>query len=377
MRVGNENFQSIWVDSSDPQVVKVIDQQRLPFFFEIKELKSVDDVFDAISNMTVRGAPLIGASAAFGMYLATLEITPMTNIRDHLLNAARYLLSCRPTAVNLSWSVNHSLKKLLADPFSGSLPETALSTAVEICETEKEYCRQIGIHGLKIIEGLSESKKGEPVNILTHCNAGWLATIDYGTATAPIYFAHDKGIKVHVWVDETRPRNQGSKLTAWELGQHGVPHTLVTDNSGGHLMQKKMVDAVFVGSDRTSSLGDVANKIGTYLKALAAKDNNIPFYSLFPSTTFDFGTRNGLSEIEIEERDQEEVTHISGLSGGKLQSVRICPVNTIALNHGFDITPARLITGLITERGICRADEEKIKEMFSDKYDKDGRSGKI
>jgi methylthioribose-1-phosphate isomerase len=377
MRVGNENFQSIWVDRSDPQIIKVIDQQRLPFFFEIKELRSVDDVFDAIVNMTVRGAPLIGASAAFGLYLATLEITPRTNTRDHLLNAARYLISCRPTAVNLSWSVNHSLKKLLTDLSSKSLSETALNTAIEICEAEKEYCRQIGNHGLKIIERLSETKKGEPVNILTHCNAGWLATIDYGTATAPVYLAHDKGIKVHVWIDETRPRNQGSKLTAWELGQHGVPHTLVTDNSGGHLMQKKMVDAVFVGSDRTTAAGDVANKIGTYLKALAAVDNNIPFYSLFPSTTFDFGTRDGLSEIEIEMRDQEEVTHISGLAGDTIQSVRICPENTVALNHGFDITPARLITGLITERGICRADEKEIKEMFSDKYDKDGRSGKI
>lgn len=377
MRVGNENFQSIWLDRSDPHIVKVIDQQKLPFFFEIKELRSVDDVYDAIDNMTVRGAPLIGAAAAFGLYLATLETTSQTNVRDHLLNAARYFISCRPTAVNLSWAVSHSLEKLISNLSSKSLSEIALNTALEICETEKEYCRQIGNYGLKLIEGLSEKKKGEPLNILTHCNAGWLATIDYGMVTAPIYFAHDKGIPLHVWVDETRPRNQGSKLTAWELGQHGVPYTLVTDNSGGHLMQKMMVDVVLIGSDRTTVTGDVANKIGTYLKALAANDNNIPFYSLFPSTTFDFNIRDGMKEIKIEERDPEEVTNISGLADGKIQSVRICPDDTVAANYGFDVTPARLITGLITERGICRAGEKEIKRMFSDKFNKNGRSSKI
>jgi methylthioribose-1-phosphate isomerase len=368
MKIGDKNYQTIWLDENDPGTVCVIDQQKLPFFFKIKNLRSVDDVYEAIENMTVRGAPLIGAAGAFGLYLATLEINPRTNIREHLSNAARYLISCRPTAVNLSWAVNYSLEKLINSMSSGSLPETALAIATKICEREKEYCISIGNHGLKIIETLSEKKKGEPLNILTHCNAGWLATIDYGTVTAPIYLAHDKGIPLHVWVDETRPRNQGAKLTAWELGQNGVPHTLIPDNAGGHLMQQKMVDIVFMGSDRTTRTGDVANKIGTYLKALAAWDNHIPFYSLFPSTSIDFDTGDGVREIEIEERDPVEVTSISGLADGKIHSVRICPENTVAANYAFDITPARLITGLITERGICRATENEIKEMYSDKF---------
>ena len=249
-----------------------------------------------------------------------------------------------------------------------SLSDTALDAALEICETEKENCRQIGIHGLELIENISKQKNGEPVNILTHCNAGWLACIDYGTATAPIYLASEKGIKVHVWVDETRPRNQGAKLTAWELGQNSVPYTLITDNTGGHLMQQKMVDIVIVGSDRTTRTGDVANKIGTYLKALAAFDNNIPFYAALPSTSIDFSISNGLKEITVEERDPEEVTKISGFGDGKIRTVRICPENTVAANYGFDITPARLVTGLITEKGICRATEKDIKEMFSDKF---------
>jgi methylthioribose-1-phosphate isomerase len=368
MKIGNQNYQSIWLDESDPAIVRVIDQQKLPFFFETKELRSVDDVYCAIEDMTVRGAPSIGAAGAFGIYLATLEVTSNTNIREHLLNAARYLISCRPTAVNLSWAVNHVMGKLNKDLFSKSLSETALEAAVEICEKEKENCRQIGNHGVKLIERIGKKKKGEPVNILTHCNAGWLAGIDYGTATAPVYFAHDKGIPVHVWVDETRPRNQGSKLTAWELGQYGIPYTLIPDNSGGYLMQQKMVDIVIVGSDRTTRAGDVANKIGTYLKALAAYDNNIPFYAAFPSTTIDFSISNGLKEIIVEERDPEEVTNITGFAEGKIQSVRICPEDALAANYGFDITPSRLITGLITEKGICGATEKEIKEMFSDKF---------
>ncbi len=368
MLVGNKNYQGIWLDENDPSVVKVIDQQKLPFVFEIKELRSVEDVFYAIEDMTVRGAPLIGATAAFGIYLSTLEINSQTNIRDHLSNAARYLISCRPTAVNLSWAVNRVMNKL-GDTFSlKSLSDRALANALEICEYEKENCRQIGIHGLKLIEEISKKKNGEPVNILTHCNAGWLACIDYGTVTAPIYLAHEKGIKVHVWVDETRPRNQGAKLTAWELGQNNVPHTLIADNTGGHLMQQKMVDIVIVGSDRTTRTGDVANKIGTYLKALAAFDNNIPFYAALPSTTIDFSISNGLKEIKVEERSQEEVTHITGFGDGKVRSVRICPENTVAANFGFDITPAKLVTGLITEKGICKATEEDIKIMFSDKF---------
>jgi methylthioribose-1-phosphate isomerase len=367
MRIGNQNYQSIWLDESDPAVICVIDQQKLPFIFETRKLRSVDDIFCAIEDMTIRGAPLIGAAGAFGIYLATLEITSQTNIREHLSNAARYLISCRPTAVNLSLAVNRVMGKLNNDLSSDSLPAIALEAAVEICEMEKENCRQIGIHGLKLIESISKKKDREPVNILTHCNAGWLACIDYGTATAPIYLAHDKGIPVHVWVDETRPRNQGAKLTSWELGQYGVPYTLIPDNSGGHLMQHNMVDIVIVGGDRVTRRGDVANKIGTYLKALAARDNKIPFYCAVPSTTIDFHMSNGMVEIPVEERDQEEVTTVTGFADGKIQSVRICPEDTIAANYGFDVTPARLITGLITEKGICAATEKDIVEMFSDK----------
>jgi methylthioribose-1-phosphate isomerase len=283
------------------------------------------------------------------------------------LNASRYLISCRPTAVNLSWAVNYVLGKI-NDDRAGSVSEKALSAALEICEKEKENCRQIGVHGLKLIEEISRKKKGETVNILTHCNAGWLACIDYGTVTAPIYLARGKGIDIHVWVDETRPRNQGSKLTAWELGQNNVPYTLIADNTGGHLMQKGMVDLVLVGSDRTTAAGDVANKIGTYLKALAAHDNKVPFYSVFPSSSIDFSIRNGLEEITVEERDPEEVTTFTGFSEGKIVSVRTCPDDANAANYGFDITPARLITGLITEKGICRPDEKDIRNMFSDKF---------
>jgi methylthioribose-1-phosphate isomerase len=366
MKIGNQHYESIWIDENDPLAVKVIDQQKLPFFFEIKELRSVDDVFAAIENMTVRGAPLIGAAGAFGIYLATLEITHTTNIREHLSNAARYLISCRPTAVNLSWAVNYVMERLKEES-PASLTKTALDSAKEICDLEKENCRQIGKHGLKIIEAISKKKNGAPVNILTHCNAGWLACIDFGTATAPIYQAHEKGIPLHVWVDETRPRNQGAKLTAYELGQNGVSYTLIPDNSGGHLMQQKQVDIVIVGSDRTTKTGDVANKTGTYLKALAAFDNNIPFYCALPSTSIDFSISDGLKEIVIEERDPEEVTNVTGLAEGKIQSVRICPEDTVAANYGFDITPARLITGLITEKGICRATEKDIKAMFSNK----------
>lgn len=366
MRIGNKNYQSIWLDESDPSVVRIIDQQKLPFFFETKELRSVDDVYNAIDDMSVRGAPSIGAAGAFGIYLSTLEINSLTNIKEHLSNAARYLISCRPTAVNLSWAVNFVLGRL-EDEESGSLSEKTLKAALEICELEKENCRKIGEHGVKLIEDISLKKKGETVNILTHCNAGWLASIDYGTASSPVFLAHDKGINVHVWVDETRPRNQGSKLTAWEFAKHGVPHTLIADNTGGHLMQQKKVDIVITGSDRTTRKGDVANKIGTYLKALAAKDNNIPFYCALPSTTIDFNISEG-SEIMVEERDPLEVTSISGFYQGEIRSVRICPEETPAANFGFDITPARLISGLITEKGICEATEKGIYEMFPEKF---------
>ncbi len=368
MLVGNKNYQSIWLDETDPSVVKVIDQQRLPFFFEIKELHSVDDVFSSIKDMTVRGAPSIGAAAAFGIYFATLEITSTTDVRIHLENAARYLISCRPTAVNLSWAVNHVMNRLSSGTGKETVSEKALSAALEICEKEKESCRNIGIHGLPVIKDVSKRKNGDPVNILTHCNAGWLACIDYGTVTSPVYLAHESGIAVHVWVDETRPVNQGARLTAWELGEAGIPHTLITDNTGGHLMQHGLVDLVIVGSDRTTRRGDVANKIGTYLKALAAHDNGIPFYAALPSSSIDMELSDGLNEIPVEERDPSEVTNISGLLGGKIESVRICPEKTPVANYGFDVTPARYITGLITERGICKASEKEITKMFSDKF---------
>lgn len=369
MLIDGKNYQSIWIDENKRDVVKVIDQQKLPFFFEIKELSSVEDVYNAIKDMTVRGAPLIGAAGAFGMYLATLEITAHTNIQSHLRNAAGYLISCRPTAVNLSWAVNRVMERLSS--FSGreSLSETALSCALEICDLEKENCRKVGENGLRLISEISKKKDGLPVNILTHCNAGWLACIDFGTATAPVYLAREKGIPVHVWVDETRPLNQGSRLTAWELGKAGVPYTIITDNAGGHLMQKGMVDIVFAGCDRATRKGDVANKIGTYLKALAAFDNNIPFYALLPSSSIDFSIIDGKIEIAIEERDPEEVRSVTGYSDGSVRKVRICPDDAAAGNWGFDITPARLITGLITEKGICKAEEQSIKELFSEKME--------
>ena len=367
MLVNGKQYQSIWPDENDKSIIRVIDQQKLPFFFETKALCSVEDVYNAIRDMTVRGAPLIGAAGAYGIYLATLEITHNTNIISHLKNAADFLVSCRPTAVNLSWAVSFVIKRLdqITDP--ELLSETALNAALEICQNETDNCRKIGEYGIGLIRKVSEKKEGKSVNILTHCNAGWLACVDIGTVTAPIYLAHEQGIPLHIWVDETRPKNQGARLTAWELGQQKVPYTLITDNTGGHLMQNGMVDLVFVGCDRATRKGDVANKTGTYLKALAAFDNNVPFYSLMPSTSIDFNIKDGLKEIVIEEREQEEVTSVSGFHEGGIKSVRICPDDAKAGNWGFDITPARLITGLITERGICKADEKSIKKMFSDK----------
>ena len=367
MKIGNKNYRSIWIDETDPGIIRVINQEKLPFIFEIKDLSSVEDIFTAIKKMTIRGAPIIGVAGAFGMYLATLEINTRTNVIDHLNKAARYLISSRPTAVNLSWAVNNVLKKLSSDSSPEDLSYTALSAAVDICEAEIGNCRQIGEHGLKIIEEISKKKNGNTVNILTHCNAGWLACVDYGTVTAPIYLAHEKGIPLHVWVDETRPKNQGAKLTTYELGNEEVPCTLIADNTGGYLMQRGLVDVVFAGSDRTTRTGDVANKIGTYLKALSARDNNIPFFVALPTSSIDLSISDGLDEIEIEERDPEEVTSVSGYADGKIISVRICPQDTRAKNYGFDITPARLVTALITEKGICKATEKDINNLFSDK----------
>lgn len=364
MKIGNKYYQSIWLDESDPEIVRAINQQKLPFVLEELELRSVEDVYSSIKDMAIRGASLIGATGAFGMYLATLEITALTNVREHLQNAARYLISSRPTAVNLSWAINEVLNKLSGITSSEQISETALSAANEICEMEKNKCRQIGVHGVKLIEEISRKNPEKPVNILTHCNAGWLACVDYGTALAPVYLAKEKGIQVHVWVDETRPQNQGAKLTAFELGNVGVPYTLIPDNAGGHLMQHGMVDIVIVGSDRTTRTGDVANKIGTYLKALAAYDNNIPFYAALPSSSIDFSISDGLSEIPIEERDPEEVTNVYGFTNGKIIPVLICPEGSAAANYGFDVTPAHLVTGLITEKGYAGRQKKILKNCF-------------
>lgn len=366
MQVEGINYQTIWIHPSDKKIVQIINQQLLPFNFSIKDLTSPEDIIHAIKEMLVRGAPLIGAAGAAGIYLASLQLEQDDNIPEVLNEWAQKIKMSRPTAVNLAFAVDEVMSKIAGKNSIKQVQELSYNLTLQRIEKEREYCRKIGEHGLKIIEEISKAKEGKEVNILTHCNAGWLACIDYGTATAPIYLANDKGIKLHVWVDETRPRNQGSKLTAWELGQHGVPHTIIADNSGGHLMQHGMVDLVIVGSDRTTRTGDVANKIGTYLKALAADDNNIPFYVALPSSTFDFTLTDGVKEIPIEQRSQRELTHIEGLLEDEVVEVGIVPENSKVANYGFDVTPAKFVTGLITERGICSADEESITEMFSD-----------
>ena len=341
--------------------VGIIDQTRLPHRYEIVELHSVDDAARAIADMLVRGAPLIGATAAYGIALAL-----KSNQSDkHLDYSYNLLHSTRPTAINLRWALDKMIAKLLPLPPSYR-EENAWKLASEICETDVEICRNIGLHGLELIKRISQKKKGT-VNILTHCNAGWLATVDFGTATSPIYHAHDSGIEVHVWVDETRPRSQGAALTAWELGNHGVPHHLISDNSGGLLMSRGMVDLVIVGTDRTTANGDVCNKIGTYLKALAANDNGVPFYVALPSPTIDFRLTDG-STIPIEERGQHEVKWVPGLDKqGNVTEVLICPEETPAMNHAFDVTPSRLVTGLITERGVINADISSIANAFPER----------
>jgi methylthioribose-1-phosphate isomerase len=345
--------------------VEIINQQVLPHKFEIRELRSLEDIRRAIKDMYVRGAGLIGAAAAYGMYLAALDAGEKTFARD-LEEAAKILKDTRPTASNLAWAADSMLKQLTGSPLSlGAKREAARLAAQAIADQDAEFCKNIGLLGLGLIKAVSEKNNGKPVNILTHCNAGWLAFVDYGSALSPVYAAFDSGINVHVWVDETRPRNQGASLTAWELGQHGVPHDLIADNAGGHLMQHGMVDMVITGADRVTRCGDAANKIGTYLKAVAARENNIPFYVALPSSTFDFKMRDGLEEIPIEERDASEVRCISGKnSKGEMETVQICPDGTPARNWGFDVTPARYISGLITERGICEASEQGIAGLF-------------
>jgi methylthioribose-1-phosphate isomerase len=360
MRIYGQHFETIWVDHNNKEKIKIIDQQKLPFRFEIKTLSTFDDAFAAIKDMTVRGAPLIGVTAAFGLYLAMLGKTNNEKLPDFIFSSCEKMKTARPTAVNLSWAVSWVENELRGVQLIEEARQLAFNAAVKLKEMEVGYSNSIGEHGLQLIEKIAQQKNGAPVNILTHCNAGWLACIDWGTALAPIYKAHQKGIGVHVWVDETRPRNQGGKLTAFELVQEGVPHTVIADNTGGHLMQHGMVDMVLVGSDRTTCTGDVCNKIGTYLKALAARDNNIPFYVALPSSSIDFELSDGIKEIPIEQRDADEVRFAYGKDGKTQLVPNISPV----ANYGFDVTPARLVSGLITELGICDANEEAIKKMF-------------
>ncbi|NDV61234.1 S-methyl-5-thioribose-1-phosphate isomerase [Puniceicoccales bacterium CK1056] len=364
MKVNGKPTRTIWIHSECPEIVQIIDQRWLPHQYIVEDIGTVESMAIAIRDMHVRGAGLIGAAAGYGMYLAALEAKAATDFDSHLDSCYALLESTRPTAVNLAWALDRQLQAISKGREADEKIRIAMNTACAIADEDADFCRRIGQHGLSIIREISTAKNGDTVNILTHCNAGWLAFVDYGSATAPIYAAHDAGIMVHVYVDETRPRNQGAALTAWELGQHGVPHTLIVDNAGGHLMQHGMIDLVITGTDRTTVTGDVANKIGTYLKALAAKDNTIPFYVALPSSTFDWKMKNGLSEIPIEQRNPEEITHVEGLCDGKIKSVRISPTGSPAANYAFDVTPARLVTGLITERGICRADRESILQLF-------------
>ncbi len=365
-----ENFRTIWLHPDDPAVVQIIDQRRLPHRYEVFDLRSHADGAFAIREMLVRGAPLIGATAAWSLYLAALEANRAglagDAARSFIREAADALAATRPTAVNLRWGIERMLAAL-RQAGDDELAHRLRAEAEAVCEEDVEISRRIGEQGVELLAAIAERKGGEPVNILTHCNAGSLATINWGTATAPMYLAQERGIPIHVWVDETRPRNQGSQLTAWELAASGIDHTVIVDNAGGHLMQHGMVDICITGTDRTTRAGDVANKIGTYLKALAARDNGIPFYVALPSTTIDWDIADGLVDIPIEERSPEEVTHIAGLDGDEIRVVQTVADTSPAGNYAFDVTPARLVTGLITERGICDASEEGLAALFPER----------
>jgi len=354
--VAGKPYRTIWLDLNDPAVVHVIDQRLLPHRFVVTPLRTYRDGVEAIRTMQVRGAPLIGATAAWSLYLATGEA------RDVVAEAAVALRAARPTAVNLSWAIDRVLASLDGAGSAEERRERARKAAEAICEEDVAANEALGGHGLALIE--HAAARSGIANVLTHCNAGWLATVDWGTATAPIYLAQRRGIPVHVWVDETRPRNQGSSLTAWELGQAGIPHTVIVDNAGGHLMQRGRVDLCIVGTDRTARSGDVANKIGTYLKALAAHDTGVPFYVAAPSSSIDWRIRDGLAEIPIEVRAAEEVSEIQGAQGDELGRVRLTPPGSPAHNPAFDVTPARLVTGLLTERGLCAASEAGLLGLF-------------
>jgi len=355
MNIEGKAHRTIWFENNS---VKIIDQTKLPHHFIIKDLLTVKDSINAIKTMEVRGAPLIGTTAAYGLVLSIIE----NNDQTFLKKSSEDLIDSRPTAINLKWAVDRMMKKL-SGVNSNEILKIALEEAKAIAEEDVEFCKNIGLNGLKIIEEIYKKKK-DTVNILTHCNAGWLATIDWGTATSPIYHAHKKGIKVHVWVDETRPRNQGANLTSYELNEEGIPNTIIADNTGGILMQRGQVDMCIVGTDRTLSNGDVCNKIGTYLKALAAKDNNVPFYVALPSSTIDWSIKNS-KDIPIEERDPAELSFVEGLDkNNKLQKILIYPQKSKSLNLAFDVTPAKYVTGLITEKGVCKASEKGLKELF-------------
>ena len=355
MKIDGKSYKTIWFENN---LVKIIDQTKLPHQFIIKELKTVQDAINAIKTMEVRGAPLIGATAAYGLVLSIIE----KNDLSFLKKSSEELITSRPTAINLKWAVDRMMKKLTGVNDKDIL-KIALDEAKFITEEDEKFCKNIGLNGLKIIEDIANKKK-DTVNILTHCNAGWLATIDWGTATSPIYHAHQKGIKVHVWVDETRPRNQGANLTSFELNEEGISNTVITDNAGGILMQRGEVDMCIVGTDRTLSNGDVCNKIGTYLKALSAKDNNVPFYVALPSSTIDWSIKDH-KQIPIEERNSEELSHVEGIDeNNEIKKVRIYPQKSKSLNLAFDVTPAKLVTGLITEKGVCEASEKGLKGLF-------------
>ena len=355
MNINGKPFRTIWFDNN---IVKIIDQTKLPHQFIIKDLKTIKDSINSIKTMEVRGAPLIGATAAYGLVLSIIE----KNDQSFLKKSSEDLINSRPTAINLKWAVDRMMKKI-SGVNSKEILNIAIKEAKNICEEDIGFCKNIGLNGLKIIEEIYKKKK-DTVNILTHCNAGWLATIDWGTATSPIYHAHQKGIKVHVWVDETRPRNQGANLTSYELNEEGVSNTIITDNAGGILMQRGQVDMCITGTDRTLSNGDVANKIGTYLKALAAHDNKVPFYVALPSSTIDWNIKHS-KDIPIEERNSEELSYVEGLDdNNKLTKVLIYPKKSKAMNLAFDITPAKYVTGLITEKGVCNASKEGLESLF-------------
>ncbi|MGX9965589.1 S-methyl-5-thioribose-1-phosphate isomerase [Roseomonas sp. F4] len=361
MKIDGISYRSVWVEPSDGWSIRIFDQTRLPWSLDILRLTDVAQVAQAIRSMQVRGAPLIGAVAAYGVALALRQDASTENL-DRVVAE---LGATRPTAINLRWALAR-MRAALHNLPPGERVAAAYAEAAAICDDDAETCRHIGENGLPLIE--AAVKPGQRVNILTHCNAGWIATVDWGTALAPIYMAHDAGIPVHVWVDETRPRNQGAALTAWELGSHGVPHTVITDNAGGHLMQHGQVDLVIVGTDRVTRHGDVANKIGTYLKALAARDNGVPFWVALPHSTLDMSVADGVAEIPIEERDAAEVTDLTGRTAdGRIETIRVAAAGSPAANPAFDVTPARLVTGLITERGRCEASEAGLRALYPEK----------